>query len=171
MLGYITTTDILGQANMLLDDLARQLAAEGARLAGAVQINKDNGADCTCDMDLRILGDGGPSVRISQSLGRESQACRLDAGALEIAVARVETVLAGGADLLVLNKFSKQEAMGKGFRDIIAAALERGIPVLTCVSSDHINDFNTFVGDLAQPLAYHQAGEWCRDAIRKARAA
>lgn len=170
MLGYITTNSTPGQANLVLHQIVRDLTQQGVRLAGAVQINTDNAADCSCDMDLQILGDTGPVIRISQSLGTQSQACRLDAGALELAVARVETVLAGGADLLILNKFAKQEAFGKGFRDIIAAALAQGVPVLTCVSAEYLSDFNEFAGDVAQAVDHQQAAEWCQAALQDAAA-
>lgn len=166
MLGYILTNNTRGEAGQVLQDITQQLAAQGIRLAGAVQINTDNAADCTCDMDLQILGDDGPVIRISQALGAQSQACRLDAGALELAVARVEAVLAGGVDFLILNKFAKQESFGKGFRDIIATALEQDIPVLTCVSEDYLSEFNAFAGDLAQPLEFQQAADWCRTALQ-----
>ena len=42
MLGYISTTDTPGAADLVLQDLAATLADGGVRLAGAVQINTDN---------------------------------------------------------------------------------------------------------------------------------
>ena len=33
-------------------------------------------------------------------------------------------------DLLIINKFGSREAVGRGFRDVIAEALSQGIPVL-----------------------------------------
>ena len=43
-----------------------------------------------------------------------------------------------GADVLIVNKFGKHEAEGRGFRDTIALALERGIPVL--VGANRLNE-------------------------------
>ncbi len=170
MLGYISTTETPGAADLLLQDLAAMLAGRGVRLAGAVQINTDTGAGCTCDMDIRILGDDGPSVRITQSLGTGSTGCRLDAGALELAVARVEKVLDQGADLVILNKFAKQEAIGKGFRDLIAEALARGVPVLTCVPPEYLDQFRDFAGDIAQPVGHGTVSDWCLAALHDAAA-
>lgn len=166
MLGYISTTDTPGAADLVLQDLAATLADGGVRLAGAVQINTDMGEGCTCDMDIRILGDNGPAVRITQSLGTGSTGCRLDAGALELAVARVEKVLDQGADLVILNKFAKQEAVGKGFRDLIAQALARGIPVLTCVPAEYLGSFRDFAGDAGQPVSHDAVRDWCMGVIR-----
>ncbi len=165
MLGYISTKGAPGAADRLLCDLAGTLGAQGIRLAGAVQSNIDQGADCSCDMDLRVLGDSGPEIRISQSLGPGSEGCRLDAGALEMAVARVQAVLDQGAELVILNKFAKQEAFGRGFRDVIADALARGIPVLTYVPEDYAAAFAEFAGDLAQPVTDAGAADWCLAAI------
>lgn len=170
MLGYISTNDTPGEADLVLRDLASRLDGLGIRLAGAVQINTDAGPGCVCDMDIRILGDEGPFVRITQALGGGSTGCRLDAGALELAVARVEKVLDQGADILILNKFARQEAIGKGFRELIAEALARGIPVLTCVPGDYMAEFRDFAGDLAQPVPHHAVSDWCLAAMREAAA-
>ena len=168
MLGYISMNGTPGEADLLLTTLATDLEAQGIRLAGAVQTNIDIGADCGCDMELRVLGDDGPVVRISQSLGTQSQGCRLDAGALETAVARACHALKAGADLVVLNKFARQESFGRGFREVIALALEMGVPVLTYVPDDYAQAFTEFAGDLAIPVARDSAADWCRTVIRKA---
>ena len=162
MLGYITVNDSAGAANRLLAETASALHAQGWRLAGAVQHNLDRGEGHDCDMDLRILGDDGPAIRISQSLGPHATACRLDIGALALAVARAETVLAQGADLVIVNKFGKQECYGQGFRHFIAEALARGIPVLLSVPAGQLPDFHDFAGDLAEPVAPAAILDWCR---------
>lgn len=163
MLGYITIQDRApGAADRLLRQTARHLAAAGLRLAGAVQINTDHGPDRDCDMDLRILGDDGPALRISQSLGPGSQACRLDAGAMAQAVARTQAALDRGADLLIINKFGKQECHGRGFRDTIAQALGQGIPVLLHVPDEQLPGFHDFAGDLAEHVTPDGIATWCR---------
>ena len=161
MLGYISMNGSPGEADLLLTALAADLGQRGVRLAGAVQSNIDLGPDCSCEMELRILGDHGPTVRASQNLGSGSEGCRLDAGALETAVARVQSVLAAGADLVILNKFAKQEAFGRGFRDVIAAALDQGVPVLTYVPEGYEAAFAEFAGDFARKLDHGGAGAWC----------
>lgn len=163
MLGYIRIGDTRGTANVLFAEIAGTLARDGVALAGAVQINTDV-PDCACDVDLRILGDDGPSVRISQSLGAGSKGCRLDPGALEDAVHRVSRAIEW-ADLLIVNKFGKQEAEGRGFRPVIAEALGAGLPVLTAVAADQAEAFHAFAGDLAQEVPVADALNWCRGAL------
>lgn len=165
MLAYMTLSDTPGAADRTLRQIAATLAAENLRLAGAVQTNHDRGADCSCDMDLTVLGDDGPPVRISQSLGRGSSGCRLDGGALAVAAGRAARVLDRGADLVIVNKFGKQEALGGGFRDLIAQALAADTPVLVAVAPEMLTAFIQFAGDLAHPITAEAALDWCHDAI------
>ncbi len=118
-----------GDTDLLLAGVAQHLQQTGVRLCGTVQINTDNAAAGRCDMDVRVLPDG-PVIRISQSLGKEARGCRLDSAALETAVGFARAQLDRGAQLLIVNKFGKQEASGRGFRGLIGDALERDIPVL-----------------------------------------
>ena len=80
-IGYVYS-DIRGETDRLLADVAARLMAEGVAVAGAVQHNIACDDSHHCDMDVKVLPDG-PVVRISQNLGAASSGCRLDAGALE----------------------------------------------------------------------------------------
>ena len=73
------------------------------------------------------------------------------------AAARLE-----GADLALVNKFGKQEAAGRGFRDFIAAALAEEIPLLIAVAPELVPAFTEFAGDYATPLTWPEAEAWCR---------
>lgn len=156
-----------GRTDRLLRDVAMRLRDEGVRVCGVVQANVEPSGDCRCDMDLSVLPTG-QTIRISQDLGREAQGCRLDAGALEQAVVHIEAALSGEVDLLVINKFGKSESDGRGFRGVIAEALERDIPVLLGVTESVAGDFRRFAGDLAEDLP--DDGDvlldWCRTHVR-----
>jgi hypothetical protein len=102
-------------------------------------------------MDVRVLPDG-PVLRISQDLGSASKGCRLDPAALETAVGLVEARLGPDVDLLVINKFGKHEAEGRGFRTTIARALDLQIPVLVGVNSLNLSAFMEFAGSEAVRL-------------------
>jgi len=149
-IGYMTA-EARGDLDLLLHGLALRAAARGLRLCGTVQINSDCGPDRPCDMDVRILPDG-PVIRISQSLGPGARGCRLDPDALEQAVAHTSARLAAGCDLLIVNKFGKQEADGRGFRGVIADALGAGIPVLVGVNRLNLERFEAFTEGLAEPV-------------------
>ena len=141
-----------GDTDLLLAELAGSLARQGFRTAGTVQINTacDDG-DGPCDMDVKVLPDG-PVIRISQSLGKGARGCRLDAGALETAIAHSEAELAQ-ADLLIVNKFGKQEASGRGFRGLIGDALAHDIPVLVGLNTLNKAPFLEFTDGAAVELA------------------
>jgi len=141
--------DRSADCDTVLAALVAQLAAQGRRAAGAVQVPSEGEARI---MDLRLLPSGG-LLRISQDLGPAAQGCRLDAGALEMAVAAAEAALAAGpTDLLVVNRFGRQEAEGRGFAALIGTALEAGVPVIVGLTPRFRPPFQRFAGDLAEWL-------------------
>jgi Protein of unknown function (DUF2478) len=147
-LGYVSLPE-RGASDRLAAEVARALADRGLRVAGAIQSNRAGRGDGDCDMDLRVLPDG-PSFRISLDLGPGSTACRLDADALERAAAAAASHLPGAS--LVVAKFGKHEAGGRGFRLLMAEALGRGLPVLVSVSPGSLPDFLAFADGAAVPL-------------------
>lgn len=148
-----------GDADLSLARFAERLLASGLRVIGAVQINEVP-EDChRCDMDLKILPDG-PVLRISQSLGKESRGCRLDPEALEQSVSHVMSTMEDGADFLIVNKFGKHEAGGRGFREAIAEALSRDIPVLVGLSALNQQAFFEFTEGVAQNIAPDPDALW-----------
>lgn len=150
MISY-TMTKGKGDTDLLLQGLAETLIARGLSPCGVVQINTDCAANDTCDMDIRVLPKG-PIFRISQDLGAGSRGCRLDPAALEAAVGHVSTRLEDGADILIVNKFGKQEADGRGFRDVIAQAIVQEVPVLVGLNPANRPAFLEFTGDMAEEL-------------------
>lgn len=155
-----------GCTDQMLARLAGELLACGVKVAGVVQTNVERAGREHCDMDLRILPSG-PLIRISQNLGAASQGCRLDAGALAAAVVAVERSLADGADLVIVNKFGKHEAEGRGFRHLIGAALAAGIPVLCGISARNRSAFDKFAEGMAvaTPADMAQVTHWVRAAL------
>ena len=150
-LAFVKTVE-RGLTDRLLSDFASHLQARGCILAGVVQTNSDRPGSHHCDMDVRVL-PAGPVIRINQMLGEESRGCRLNPVALEEAVALVETGLERSPDLLIINKFGKHEAEGRGFRPLIAEALARGIPILLGVNALNQQAFEEFSDGYAEELA------------------
>ncbi|MET3663037.1 DUF2478 domain-containing protein [Aquamicrobium ahrensii] len=159
-LGYVTLQG-RGLIDLLLADVVARLEAHGLALAGTVQTNIHRDDRARCDMDLRLLPDG-PTVRISVDRGALARGCRLDAGVLEQAVLWVAGSL-DKAELLVVNKFGKQEAEGKGLTGAIADALERGLPVLVGVNGLNLPAFLEFAGGMATGLTADAESivDWC----------
>lgn len=147
-LGYVMS-ERRGGTDRVISVFSETLLKRGVRLAGVAQSNTECSDSRLCDMDLLVL-PGGPTIRISQSLGEGSRGCRLDSAALEQAVGLVSARLEANPQLLVINKFGKQEADGRGFRPVIADALMRGIPVLAGVNRTNYDAFLEFSEGLAQ---------------------
>ncbi|MFB9149901.1 DUF2478 domain-containing protein [Roseovarius ramblicola] len=159
-----------GATDRLLAAVVARLGREGVQLAGALRAVGSEAGATRCNSALRLLPDG-PVIDITQNLGAGSTACRMDAGALETAVAgATERLAMPGADLVVLNKFGVSEAEGRGFRTLVAEALGRGLPVLIGVPDVHRAAFDRFAGGMAVALPADEDAvfAWCREAMRQA---
>lgn len=159
-----------GDTDRLLHAFAQHMLIGGYDVKGIVQTNTDCGPERACDMDVQVLPDG-PVFRISQSLGRGARGCRLDPESLERSVAAVETSLVDGADLFVLNKFGKQEAQGRGFREVLARAVADGVPVLVGLNALNEGAFEDFACGLAERCdpSLEALTAWATEAVASAR--
>ncbi|WP_323781690.1 DUF2478 domain-containing protein [Leisingera sp.] len=148
-LAYVMTQE-RGATDRLLSELAEKLRAKGFRLAGIVQTNVECYDKELCDMDVRVLPDG-ETIRISQSLGAGARGCRLNPEALERAVGKVSAALQSEPrpQLMIVNKFGKHEADGRGMRPIIGEALALGIPVISGVNKMNVEPFQAFADGMA----------------------
>jgi nucleoside-triphosphatase THEP1 len=147
----------------LLADVAESLAREGVRVGGVAQRNLKgaNGKTGMLAIDLMT----GREISICQPLGSGAMACKLDAGGLAEASVAVARAISAEVDLLVINKFSKQEASGKGLRAEFAEAIMAGVPLLTAVPEKCLADWRSFTGDIGTTLlCERQVVEgWWRD--------
>ncbi|CCD84370.1 putative molybdenum ABC transporter, ATP-binding protein [Bradyrhizobium sp. ORS 285] len=138
-------------ADALLDEFVQGLLQRGVRVGGIVQRNTRDEIGRKSGMDVIDLTNG-DTISICQDLGSGSTACKLDAAGLAEAGMAVHRAIAAHAELIVINKFSKQEALGSGLRGELADAITSGIPVLTAVPQKCIADWRTFTGDLGTLL-------------------
>ena len=152
-LAYVMTTE-RGATDRLLTALAERLAAQGVRTAGIVQTNTECYDNKLCDMDVRVLPDG-ETIRISQSLGEGARGCRLNPEALERAVGLVTSALNAtpAPQVLIVNKFGKHEADGRGMRPLIGEALAMGLPVVCGVNRMNVAAFESFAEGVSQEAA------------------
>lgn len=135
----------------LMRDFALELAQSGARVAGVTQMR---GADASgrARIFLRDVASEAEYV-ISQDLGPGSVACNLDTGELAMACAAVERAARDGVDLVVVSKFSKQEAERGGLCDAFRVAMTARIPVIAAVSPHFREEWRIFAGPLAEDVA------------------
>ncbi len=141
--------------------LVRLCRDRGLSLAGVLQHQICAAPDRRCDVVLEDLTTGHRTA-IFEDRGAGAGGCRLDEGALAEATARVEANLEGGADLLVLNKFGKAECAGGGVVDVMANAVDRGIPSIIGVPKSNLDAWRGFAGDYAIELSgdIDEIGQW-----------
>lgn len=147
----------------VLADACVAMRASGLRLGGILQLP---GSDCGTKLNVVDLAAGG-TYGIWQDLGACSEGCRLDERGLAEAVPAVLAALAGGVDLIVINRFGKAESHGGGMIVAITAALEAGVPVLTAVREPYVPAWRAFHGGLGQELEASADAvlAWSRGAI------
>lgn len=157
------------KSDVLLAAVAHDLKAQGVKLAGAVQSNVTLPGRTRCEIMLEDLATG-RTTNASEDRGPLSQGCRLDAGALEDAVGLSGASLDADTALVVINKFSKREAEGAGFRPLIEQAVVLGVPVLAAVKRVHLEAWTQFVGGepTLLPLDRSAIDHWCANALARA---
>ncbi len=138
-------------AQEVMESFARSLMREGLRVAGVVQARALDPATGRKRIVLRDLTDGA-LYPISQDLGPGSVACNLDSGELATACAAVERAARSGADLIVISKFSKQEAERGGLSDAFRVAIASRAPIVTAVSPHFRAEWRVFAGGLAEDV-------------------
>jgi nucleoside-triphosphatase THEP1 len=154
----------------LLADFASARSRGGERIGGIVQRNvKDEAGRPNGMLVIDLLT--GREISICQPLGRGATACKLDPAGLAEASLAVTRAIAEDAALIIVNKFSKQEAAGHGLRSELAEAIIAGGPVLTAVPEKCLDAWREFTGDLGTTLLCVPSviEEWWREvSLRRA---
>lgn len=146
----LTYTDS-ARADETLRRIALALLERGWNLAGLIQHNQPRPGRSRCDMVLEELASGA-LVAISEDRGPSARGCALEVGQLLHATEIARAALQGRPDAIILNKFGKAESEGGGFRDLIAEAIETGIPLLIAVPFRNLESWRAFSGDLAREI-------------------
>lgn len=133
----------------LMEAFAQSLARAGRRVFGVVQTRVADEKNGKPRIVLREVTSGA-LYPISQDLGRGSIACNLDTHGLADACAQIENAARAGADLIVISKFSKQEAARGGLCDAFKAAMSARVPVIAAVSPHYLEEWAAFAGPLAE---------------------
>ncbi|MBI5264240.1 MAG: DUF2478 domain-containing protein [Bradyrhizobium sp.] len=136
----------------LLADFAQGLVSKGERIGGIVQRNIKDGSGCQVGMQAIDLLTG-QEVSICQPLGSGAMSCKLDPGGLAEASVAIARAIREDVALVVINKFSKQEASGRGLRSEFAETITAGIPLLTAVPEKCFDLWETFTGGIGTTLA------------------
>lgn len=129
----------------LMAGLALRLKQRGLKLGGVVQHNTEAGDD-ELSMALEDLASG-RHFPISEVRGAGALGCRLDPTGLAAAGGAIVAALEGRPDLVIVNKFGRQEMLGQGLRQEIAAAVLAEMPVLIAVRDDFVPAWSEFAGE------------------------
>ncbi len=151
----------------LLAEAARRLAASGARVLGVIEhMPPGIGHDEVMLVDLA----SGALHRLHQDLGPGAAGCSLDPAGLAAASGGVEQAICDlvqtGRDVcdtvVILSKFGRQEAEGRGLTGAFHAAVAADIAVLTSVSPTVRTQWADFAGDLAMiaPATLDAVDSW-----------
>ncbi len=141
------------ETDAALARLRDRLLAQGRRLSGVIQTRAPAPDGSKERMVVEEAAQRFTRI-ISQDLGAGASGCRLDPGALEQVVADVATTLPG-ADVLFVNRFGKQEELGRGFAPLIAEAVGQGSTVIVGVADAKRPAFEAFAGDMARWVTVH----------------
>lgn len=159
------------EIDAMLRACAETLKGEGYRLAGAVQINAERVGFSRCDMLIEDLASGKKTDTTDQT--RAERGCRLDATALEDAAGLAQQSITEATDLVIINRFGKQEALGQGFRSAMEAAAMHDVPLLTSFSPSNRAAFEAFSSGTAAilPADGDAIMAWCRSVLKARTAA
>ena len=136
----------------VLADVARVLKSSGVTVAGAIQWNEPVPDRRRCRDDVRGSCVRSRRILVSEDRGSHARGCHLDTSALEEAAVLAASSIEPGVDLVVINRFGKQEAEGRGFRQAIEGAILLERPVLVGVSETNRGSWETFTGSEAEYL-------------------
>jgi len=133
----------------VLRDFASELNSRGYRAVGLVQ----TGHHCLDAPRLSaLLVHTGEERQLFQNLGSGATGCRLDVGQLLDAGAQIASAIDRGADLVIVNRFGRQEREGKGLSYLVERALSADIPVEIAVPSHRFADWVRFADGMSVKL-------------------
>ena len=142
-------TSTTGEADDLVFEFATTLKNRGLNIRGLAQQTKHEGA--TCEL-LLVDIHSGDTYPITQDLGACSTACRLDTQALSEASIVLRLAQDESPDLVIANRFGKQEAEGRGFAAEMLQLMSMEIPLLTIVQEKYLGNWREFTGGLSLEL-------------------
>ena len=132
----------------ILREFAADLNGRGHRAVGIVQL----GHHCLDASLSAMLVHTGEELQLFQDLGTCSAGCRLDVGQLLDAGEQIAGAIDQGADLLIVNRFGRQEREGKGLAYLVERALSADIPVIIAVPSHRFADWIKFADGMSVKL-------------------
>jgi hypothetical protein len=133
----------------ILRSFAMEVRARGHRVTGLVQLD----GHCSDGQLAVMVLHTGERIGLLENRGTGAKGCRLDVQRLLNAGSKVADAIGDGADLVVINRFGKQEQGGKGLRFLIEQALGAEIPVVVAVAQSAFPAWTQFSDGMSVKLA------------------
>lgn len=164
---------VRGTSSLEVEEVFRTLVERwrpAFRLAGLIA--EPHGlADRACSAGFLRNVKSGERFSIFHDLGPGSTECHLDGTGALTAAGAIQRDVAAGCDLVLLSKFGKLEADGKGLFGAFTAVLDAHVPLLTSVSRSCETQWEKLAGRsyVVLPADRDRIGAWWK-AIRDASA-
>jgi len=158
-----------GNPDRLLLDFTEDLRRSGVRTAGLVQL--DNWTGQSGDREVRtVVLSSGEVVPLAHDRNLGATGCGLDCGQLASIAKLIEAAIHEGADLVVINRFGKLEAKGKGLIELIQQAAEADLPVLIAVPEHRFEGWIKYSAGMSVRLPCRRAAldRWWRSVAMEA---
>jgi len=134
-------------AEALLAGFTAKRQAEGHKVGGILQ---ESHPETHGMVMVDILT--GERIRLDQNLGSGATSCVLDVHQLTHAAQSVRAALEQSLEILVINKFARQESLGQGLLQELFMAISAGIPVLGSVGPLYLPAWQEMSGGLSTLL-------------------
>lgn len=145
------------QAVGFLAAFADGLKTKGVRVAGIVQetVHEAGGAYLGVDSIDVASGARTPIKRVDAAT-RDARVCALDPQALAETAPILSRAIAERAEVIVIDRFGREEQQGRGLMDEIMTAIAEGIPLLISVPDSAFDIWTERTGGLGAVLAPEQ---------------
>ncbi|MGX9390346.1 DUF2478 domain-containing protein [Nitrobacteraceae bacterium UC4446_H13] len=133
----------------VLLDFVAALKARELRPVGLVQFGHHNAGAAEL---AAMMVHSGERVDLFQEVATYTQGRRLDLDKLAAAHSAMMTAIDQGADLLVVNRFGRQEQQGRGLARLIEYALAADVPVVVPVPAFRFDDWIAYIEGMCVKL-------------------
>jgi hypothetical protein len=133
----------------VLLDFVAALKARELRPVGLVQFGHHNAGAAEL---AAMMVHSGERVDLFQEAAAYTQGRRLDLDKLAAARSALMTAIDQGADLLIVNRFGRQEQQGRGLARLIEYALAADVPVVVPVPAFRFDDWIAYIEGMCVKL-------------------
>jgi nucleoside-triphosphatase THEP1 len=127
------------------------MRSSGVRVGGLLQRFGEQLPGGKRSMFVEELSSG-ERIRLDLPRGPEASGCVLDPDGLNRAACALRDAIAQRPDVLMVNRFGKQEAEGRGMRAELAEAVSSGLRTVIAVPQSLLGDWEKFLGEPAYLL-------------------